>query len=117
MTAPPTFTARQVGCPECGAGPDDPCYRLDGAPAKNHHSRRIGYAIAVTEKAAIDPWYRFRARRRGAPRVPLPCGSRSAAIRHQRNGEELDPACAAALKTWERERSRRRRAAERVVAG
>lgn len=108
----PHYTTRQVGCPLCGAGPDEPCVRPDGEPAKTHHGLRRDNRDTINERLISDYWVRLRAERRGGPpRTPKPCGTRAAAMRHQRNGEELDAACLAALKTWERERSRRRRGA------
>ena len=107
----PIFRTRDVGCSFCGAVAGNPCVTRVGVPAMSHHSERVSYARQVNERVAEDAHFRFRARRRGAPRAVKPCGTRSAAIRHQRHGEELDPACVKALRDWERERSRRRRGA------
>lgn len=110
MIDAPFYTARDVGCSYCGAVAGQPCVRRDGSPAVNHHSHRLSYAKQVSERVAEDRHVRFRARRRGgAPRVPQPCGTRSAAVRHKRNGEDLDARCEQALRDWERERSAARR--------
>lgn len=55
-------------------------------------------------------WSEWRARKRaGLPgRQVAPCGTYAAARRHQRNGEELDPACAEALREHNAEMYRRR---------
>ncbi len=54
-------------------------------PAKKTEPERSRYQI-------------YRDEVRGGPPPPLqPCGTRAAAVRHQRNGEVLDNACLAAL--------------------
>ena len=53
---------------------------------------------------------RYRDRRRGGPpRQPKPCGTRAAAARHRRNGEEPCDACLEAERTYNREMARKRR--------
>lgn len=43
----------------------------------------------------------YRDRQRGGPaRAPAPCGTRSAAARHRRNGEPIDDACAQAERDY-----------------
>lgn len=108
----PRYTPREVGCPYCGATPGNPCVTKVGGPAMQHHRERVAHARAINERIVSDYWVRMRAERRGGPpRTPKPCGTRAAAMRHLRRGEPLDAACDAARKAWERERSRRRRAA------
>lgn len=43
----------------------------------------------------------YRDRKRGAPPTLKPCGTYAAAIRHRRNGEPVDAACAAALAEYQ----------------
>lgn len=53
----------------------------------------------------------YRDNKRGKPpRVPAPCGTYTAAMRHRRRGEPLDAACSVALADYQAEQYRARKA-------
>jgi hypothetical protein len=39
-------TVQRVRCPRCGAGPGEPCKRVNGAPRISNHRHRISKAQA-----------------------------------------------------------------------
>jgi len=58
-------------------------------------------------KAKADDSRRYRRRKGIQPRVLKPCGTVAAARRHERAGEPKCPACADAVREYQRESGRR----------
>ena len=97
----------EIAAAECQAIKEEsPIHNLasnsPAKPAKLHvpHPKQAEYTRRSRDKV-----------RGGPPRTPLPCGTRSAATRHRRNGEPVCDECVAAEREYQRNRHEARKTA------